>query len=170
DRPVRRQGMKPSTGLALLGIGLALAAFPVAVRAAAAAGWPVSANYLINTAGLVAFAAFLGQSWNLAGGYAGQTSFGHAVFFGTGAYVSSILHVRYGWNPWAAWPVATLSGAAVGWLIGALAFRAGLRGSYFALITLAFAEVFRILANSLPITRGSLGLFVKASPPVDHFQ
>jgi branched-chain amino acid transport system permease protein len=155
--------------------GLAAAAalaigFPLAVRWAAAAGWPVSANYLINTGGLIAFTAFLGQSWNLAGGFAGQTSFGHAAFFGTGAYVSSILHVRYGWNPWAAWPAAAAAGAAIGWLIGALAFRAGLKGSYFALITLAFAEVFRILANSLPITRGGLGLLIKADQRAANFQ
>ena len=162
--------MTRRAGLALLVAGLAVVALPIAVRAAAAAGWPVSANYLLNTAGLIAFAAFIGQSWNLAGGYAGQTSFGHAVFFGTGAYVSSILHVRYGWNPWLAWPVAALAGAAVGWLIGALAFRAGLRGSYFALITLAFAEVFRILANSLPITRGGLGLLIKADQRAANFQ
>jgi hypothetical protein len=71
-------------------------------------------NYAINIAFLILFAAFLGQSWNIAGGYAGQTSFGHVVFFGTGAYVSTILHVTHGWNPWLAWPVAIASGGLVG--------------------------------------------------------
>lgn len=119
-------------------------------------------NYLVTVGMLILFTAFLGQSWNLSGGFAGQTSFGHVVFFGTGAYCSAILQVTYGWNPWLAWPVAMLAGAAVGWMIATLSFRAGLKGSYFALITLAFAEVFRILANSVPFTRGGLGMLIKA--------
>ena len=123
-------------------------------------------NYLVNIGMLVFFTAFIGQSWNIAGGFAGQTSFGHVVFFGTGAYTSTILQVTYGWNPWLAWPVATAMGGAVGWMIAALSFRAGLRGSYFALITLAFAEVFRILANSVPFTKGGLGMLIKADQRV----
>jgi branched-chain amino acid transport system permease protein len=127
-------------------------------------------NYLITVGMLMFFSAFIGQSWNISGGFAGQTSFGHAVFFGTGAYTSTILHVTYGWNPWLAWLVAMAAGGAVGWMIAVLSFRAGLRGSYFALITLAFAEVFRILANSLPITRGGLGMLIKADARPENFQ
>ena len=64
---------------------------------AAAVIFPLLApNYLVNVAMLVFFTAFIGQSWNLAGGFAGQTSFGHVVFFGTGAYTSTILQVTYG--------------------------------------------------------------------------
>jgi len=58
----------------------------------------------------------------------------------------------------------------VGWLIGYLSFRAGLRGSYFALITLAFAEMLRIIANSVEITGGGLGLLIPAKPSVANFQ
>ncbi len=150
----------PGRALLLLGVGtLAALAYPLLVP-----------GYLVTVGMLVLFTAFLGQAWNLAGGFAGQTSFGHVVFFGTGAYVSTILHVSYGWNPWLAWPVAVLAGGVVGCAIAVLAFRAGLRGSYFALITLAFAEVFRILANSLPITRGGLGMLIKADPRLENFQ
>jgi len=127
-------------------------------------------NYLIDIGMLMFFSAFIGQAWNVSGGFAGQTSFGHAVFFGVGAYTSTILHVTYGWNPWLAWPVATTAGGVVGCLIAALSFRAGLRGSYFALITLAFAEVFRIAANSAPITRGGLGMLIKADARPENFQ
>lgn len=127
-------------------------------------------NYAVNLATMILFTAFLGQAWNIAGGFAGQTSFGHVVFFGTGAYASTILHVTYGWNPWVAWVAAAIAGGAVGVLIGVLSFRAGLRGSYFALITLAFAEVFRILANSVEFTRGGLGILIKAAPGVSNFQ
>lgn len=138
---------------------------------AAALTWPLLVpNYLVNIGMLVFFTAFLAQSWNIAGGFAGQTSFGHVVFFGTGAYTSTILQVTYGWNPWLAWPVATAMGGVVGWAIAVLSFRAGLRGSYFALITLAFAEVFRILANSLPFTKGGLGILIKADPRPTNFQ
>jgi len=127
-------------------------------------------NYLITVGMLMFFTAFIGQSWNVAGGFAGQTSFGHAVFFGVGAYTSTILHVSHGWNPWLAWPVAMAMGGAVGAGIAILSFRAGLRGSYFALITLAFAEVFRILANSVPFTRGGLGMLIKADQRPINFQ
>lgn len=127
-------------------------------------------NYLITVGMLIFFIAFLGQSWNVAGGFAGQTSFGHAVFFGVGAYTSTILHVSHGWNPWLAWPVATAMGGLVGAGIAFLSFRAGLRGSYFALITLAFAEVFRIVANSAAFTRGGLGMLIKADSRLENFQ
>jgi len=119
---------------------------------------------------LMFFTAFIGQSWNVSGGFAGQTSFGHAVFFGVGAYTSTILHVSYGWNPWLAWPVAMAMGGLVGAGIAILSFRAGLRGSYFALITLAFAEVFRIVANSAGFTRGGLGMLIKADSRLENFQ
>jgi ABC-type branched-subunit amino acid transport system ATPase component len=127
-------------------------------------------NYLITVGMLMFFTAFIGQSWNVSGGFAGQTSFGHAVFFGVGAYTSTILHVSHGWNPWLAWPVATAMGGLVGAGIAFLSFRAGLRGSYFALITLAFAEVFRIVANRRASPRGGLGMLIKADSRLENFQ
>jgi branched-chain amino acid transport system permease protein len=138
---------------------------------AAALVYPlVVPNYLITVGMLMFFAAFIGQSWNISGGFAGQTSFGHAVFFGVGAYTSTILQVSHGWNPWIAWVAATAMGGVVGCGIAVLSFRAGLRGSYFALITLAFAEVFRILANSVGFTRGGLGMLIKADQRPINFQ
>ncbi|MEI6204036.1 MAG: branched-chain amino acid ABC transporter permease [Enhydrobacter sp.] len=127
-------------------------------------------NYLITVGMLMFFSAFIGQAWNVSGGFAGQTSFGHAVFFGTGAYTSTILQVTHGWNPWISWIAAVAMGALVGCLIAMLAFRAGLRGSYFALITLAFAEVFRILANSVGFTHGGLGMLIKADARPENLQ
>ena len=64
--------------------------------------WIFTSNYAVNWGMLVLFTAFLGQSWNVSGGFAGQMSFGHAAFFGTGAYAYSILAVSYGINP--GWP------------------------------------------------------------------
>jgi branched-chain amino acid transport system permease protein len=119
---------------------------------------------------LALFYAFIGQSWNIAGGFAGQLSFGHVVFFGAGAYASTILQLRFGFSPWLGLPASAVAGASVGLVIGFLSFRAGLKGSYFALITLAFAEVLRIVANSVEITGGGLGMLIPAKAGAANFQ
>ena len=129
-----------------------------------------SSPFLVNFGVLALFYAFIGQSWNIAGGFAGQLSFGHVVFFGAGAYASTILQLRYGLNPWLGLPVSALAGAVVGGIIGFLSFRAGLKGSYFALITLAFAEVLRILVNSVEFTGGGLGMLIPAKIGAANFQ
>lgn len=129
-----------------------------------------SSNFAINFGVMALFYAFIGQSWNIAGGFAGQLSFGHVVFFGAGAYASTILQMRFGFNPWLGLPASALAGAVVGFVIAFLSFRAGLKGSYFALITLAFAEVLRIIANSVEITGGGLGMLIPAKPSVANFQ
>jgi len=92
------------------------------------------------------------------------------VFFGVGAYASSILQLKLGANAWIGLPAGAAAGAIVGALIAALSFRAGLRGSYFALITLAFAEAFRILTNSVGFTGGGVGLLVPLKPGVANLQ
>lgn len=126
--------------------------------------------FMINFGVLALFYAFIGQAWNIAGGFAGQLSFGHVVFFGAGAYASTILQMRFGFNPWFGLPISALAGALVGWVIAVLSFRAGLKGSYFALITLAFAEVLRIVANSVEITGGGLGMLIPAKPSMANLQ
>lgn len=119
-----------------------------------------SSSFMVNFGVLALFYAFIGQSWNISGGFAGQLSFGHVAFFGVGAYASTIVQMRFGFSPWLGLPVAALAGALVGGVIAVLSFRAGLRGSYFALITLAFAEVLRIVSNSISITGGGLGMLI----------
>ncbi|HXJ09757.1 MAG TPA: branched-chain amino acid ABC transporter permease [Burkholderiales bacterium] len=130
----------------------------------------VTSGSLLNLFVMVLYATLLGQSWNILAGFGGQFSFGHAVFFGTGAYASAVLQAKFGWNAWAALPAAIALGAAAGAFIGALSFRYGLRGSYFALVTLAFAEVFRVLANNLPFTGMGVGLMLKLEPGALNFQ
>ena len=120
----------------------------------------VDSGYLLNAIIMTLYAALLGQAWNILGGFGGMFSFGHAVFFGTGAYAMAVLQVKFGWNAWLALPAAMALGAAVGAFIGALSFRYGLRGSYFALVTLAFAEVFRVLANTFQFTGAGVGMMV----------
>ena len=129
-----------------------------------------STSFMVNFGVLALFYAFIGQSWNIAGGFAGQLSFGHVVFFGAGAYASTILQLRFGMNPWLGLPASAIAGGIVGGIIGFLSFRAGLKGSYFALITLAFAEVLRILVNSVEFTGGGLGLLIPAKIGANNFQ
>jgi branched-chain amino acid transport system permease protein len=87
--------------------------------------------------------AFIGVAWNLMGGYAKQLSLGHAAYFGLGAYTSTILEIRFGISPWlgmvAGGVVAMLASLPIGWLC----FR--LRGPYFAIATIATAQVLMLL-------------------------
>ena len=119
---------------------------------------------------LTAVSALLGQGWNIAGGFGGLTSFGHAMFFGVGAYAAAILQTRYGLNPWLGLPAAAALGFTLGGVVGWAAFRAGLRGSYFALATLAVAEALRILANSLDYTQAGRGILVPLRVAAGNFQ
>lgn len=116
------------------------------------------------------YAGLLAQAWNLLGGYGGQMSFGHALFFGVGAYAQAAAQISGGINPWVALPLSIAAAAAVGLFVGALTFRYGLKGSYFALVTLAFAEVFRILAVSVGFTGGGVGLMLPLRESVANLQ
>jgi branched-chain amino acid transport system permease protein len=109
---------------------------------------------------LTLYSTLLAQSWNLLGGYGGQFSFGHAAFFGVGAYVQVIAQNTGGLDAWTALALAISGAAAMGLLVGALSFRYGLKGSYFALVTLAFAEVLRIGAVSVDFTGGGVGMML----------
>jgi branched-chain amino acid transport system permease protein len=122
--------------------------------------WGLESGVWLTTVMMALYAALLAQAWNLLGGYGGQFSFGHALFFGVGAYAQVILQVSHGVNAWLALLLALLLAAAVGLFVGALSFRYGLKGSYFALVTLAFAEVFRIVALSVPFTGGGVGMML----------
>ncbi len=136
----------------LLGWALLLVALGLAPLAITSGRW-------IGFMELTLFAAVLGQGWNVLGGYGGQYSFGNALFFGTGAYLQALLQFKFGWSPWAALWIAIAGGVLVGAFVGYLSFRYGLRGSYFALITLAFAEAFHVLSGSLiGITEGGRGV------------
>ncbi len=120
----------------------------------------MTSGVALNFVMMALYAALLAQAWNILGGFGGQFSFGHALFFGTGAYVQAIAQLQWGLNPWAALPLGIVVSTGVGIFVGALSFRFGLKGSYFALVTLAFAEVFRILALSVPFTGAGVGLMV----------
>ncbi len=98
----------------------------------------VLSSYAITVFIFIFFYAYLGQAWNIVGGYAGQLSAGHAAFVGVGAYTSAMLSMQLGLTPWIGMFVGGLLSAALGAVIGFLGFRFGLRGFYFVLLTVAF--------------------------------
>ncbi len=124
----------------------------------------------LNFVMMALYAALLAQAWNILGGFGGQFSFGHALFFGTGAYIQAIAQLQFGLNPWLALALAVAGSAAIGLMVGGLTFRYGLKGSYFALVTLAFAEVFRILALSVPFTGAGVGLMIPLAESFTNMQ
>jgi branched-chain amino acid transport system permease protein len=109
---------------------------------------------------------FLAQSWNIMCGYTGQLSFGHAVFFGLGAYSSSLLFIKTGTSPWIGMLVGGILALLLGVLIGYFSFRYSLRGVYFAFGTMAIAEIFRLLVNVCEkFTYGAEGILL---PLIGH--
>jgi branched-chain amino acid transport system permease protein len=145
----------------------AIAAFAAGV---ALLTWVLDSGVWLTFVMLTLYATLLAQAWNILGGYGGQFSFGHALFFGCGAYVQAIAQLQGGLNAWVALALAVVVAGAVGLFVGALTFRYGLKGSYFALVTLAFAEVFRILAVSVEFTGGGVGLMLPLQESVANLQ
>ena len=92
----------------------------------------------LRMATLVFLFATMGHGWNVLGGFGGQISIGHGLYFGLGAYTSAVLSVRFGVNPWLGLPVVILVPTLCGVLIGVPCFR--LRGHYFVIATLVVAE------------------------------
>src|SRR6266404_2427539 len=103
----------------------------------------VKSSFAIDIFIRILLFSFIGVAWNLMGGYAKQLSLGHAAYFGLGAYTSTILEIDFGVSPW----IGMLAGGVIATLaslpIGALCFR--LRGPYFAIATIATAQVLMLL-------------------------
>jgi branched-chain amino acid transport system permease protein len=117
-------------------------------------------QFLLSLAILTLYWAFLGNAWNIMGGYAGQFSFGHAVFYGIGAYTSTVLLVDYRISPWVGMLVGALLAGIFGLAMGYLLFRFGIRGHFFALGTFAVAEMMRLVATELEFINTSIGIHI----------
>jgi len=109
-----------------------------------------------NLAILMLMAAQLGVAWNIIGGYAGQVSLGQAAFYGLGAYTSTLLFTRLGLSPWLAIPAGGLLSAGISVLIGWSCFR--LKGHYFAMATIAVAEIIQIVFTNWEYAGAAVGL------------
>jgi branched-chain amino acid transport system permease protein len=135
---------------------MGLAALFVALLAA-----PWLANdYLLTVLIIILYFAYTGQAWNVMMGFAGQLSLGHAIYVGLGGYASAALYVHFGIGPWIGLAAAIAVAVACGALLGFLAFRFGVAGVYFAILTIAFAEFARIGFDHFSWLGGSSGFFL----------
>ena len=138
----------PRLYLPLVGI-LVLAMLPVIVTNA----------YYLNVLNLILLFACTGMAWNILGGYARQVSLGHSIFFGLGAYTSTLLQVHWRISPWIGMILGGLVAVGVGYLVGKSVFR--LRGHYFAVATIAMSQITRLLfIKFYRVTGGAEGLSV----------
>ena len=137
--------------------GLALLALLLA--ALLAAPW-LANDYLLTVLIIILYFAYTGQAWNVMMGFAGQLSLGHALYVGLGAYTTAALYVHFGIGPWLGLPAAIAVAVAAGAVIGFLAFRFGVGGVYFAILTIAFAEFARIGFDHFRWVGGSSGFFL----------
>jgi branched-chain amino acid transport system permease protein len=113
--------------------------------------------YLLRIFTLTSIFAILAASWDLLSGYTGQLNFGHALFFGVGAYAAALLNKHAGIPPWGTIPLGALGAVLSGLIIGIPCLR--LRGTYLALTTLAFPIILMGIVFALPnITGGELGI------------
>lgn len=113
--------------------------------------------YFLDTLILILLWGALAGAWNVAGGYAGQVSLGHAAFFGLGAYCAVLLTVFWDFSPWIGMLLGATLSTIAGLVIGYLSNR--LRGPYFALATIAFAQMLLIVFSRWrAVTMGSEGL------------
>ena len=117
-------------------------------------------RYTLSILILVLYAAYLGQAWNVMMGFAGLLSIGHALYVGLGAYAAAALFVHFGVPPLLGLFPGIALAAAAGAVIGWLGFRFRIAGVYFALLTIAFAEVARIGFDHIDWLGGSGGLFI----------
>lgn len=117
-------------------------------------------RFLLSLALLILFWAYLGNAWNIMSGYTGLFSFDHAMFYGIGAYTSTVLLVDYSVSPWIGMLVGALFGGLFGAFVGYLLARFGVRGHFFALGTFAIAEMVRLLATELGFINTSIGIHI----------
>ena len=136
-----------------------LALLLVLLVALIAAPW-LANDYLLTVLITILYFAYTGQAWNVMMGFAGQLSLGHAIYVGLGAYATAALYVHFCIGPWLGLPVAIAVAVVFGAIIGFLAFRFGVAGVYFAILTIAFAEFARIGFDHFTWVGGSSGIFL----------
>jgi branched-chain amino acid transport system permease protein len=123
----------------------------------------VVGSFALSVATLILYFAYTGQAWNVMMGFAGQLSLGHSLYVGVGAYAAGALFYHYEIGPWAGLWLAIALCVLLGLTIGFLAFRFGISGVYFALLTIAFAEFTRIGFDHIDWLGGPGGMFLRVA-------
>jgi len=135
--------------IVLIILGILFVIFPLIIRS----------SYYQHIVIIIFMWVVIGSSWNLLAGYTGQVSFGHAIFFGVGAYTAGLCVTKLGISPWWGMLFGGLVAMAIGLFVGWVCFR--LRGPYFALATLAGGEIIRLIAtNWESLTDGMVGILI----------
>lgn len=127
--------------------------------------WGLRDNYVMDLFILASLYALWGVAWNMNAGFAGLLSLGHALYIGTGAYAVAYLYAAFGVSPWLGAPIGVALAVLMALGIGYLSFRYGLRGHYFALVTLAFSEIGFLLVSSTTALGRSDGLVLPLKQP-----
>ena len=118
----------------------------------------VKSDYYLHMFILGFMYSVLGLAWNFIGGEAGQVSFGQAIFFGVGAYVSSAVSVKLGLSPWLGMVVGGVAAATLAILIGMPTFK--IKGFYFTIATLAMGEIAVVLMRRVEYLGGARGFMI----------
>lgn len=118
-------------------------------------------EYLLEVLIISFWFAYLGSCWNIVGGYTGLLSLGHGSFVGIGAYTSTLLFLHLGLSPWLGMIAGGLLASVAGAAIGFLSFRFKVRGVYFSLITMATAEILRLVFEHSDSLGATVGIFIK---------
>ena len=127
-------------------------------------------KYTLGIFVMIFYYAYLGQSWNILTGYTGHISLGHALYVGVGAYTSTYLAMVYGLSPWIGMFIGGVIAALIATFLGFLGFRFGLRGVYFVILTIAFAEITRLIVSHVEALGSFSGIFLDFKPSFANFQ
>jgi len=127
-------------------------------------------NYALGIFVMIFFWAYVGQSWNVLTGYTGHISLGHALYLGIGAYATTFLAQTFGLTPWVGMFLGGFIAVAIALFLGFLGFRFGLRGVYFVIMTIAFAELTRLAVSHIEALGSFTGIFLDFNPSFYNFQ
>jgi branched-chain amino acid transport system permease protein len=127
-------------------------------------------NYALGIFVMIFFWAYVGQSWNVLTGYTGHISLGHALYVGIGAYATTYLSQTFGLTPWLGMILGGMIAVAIALFLGFLGFRFGLRGVYFVIMTIAFAELARLAVSHMEALGSFTGIFLDFNPSFYNFQ
>jgi branched-chain amino acid transport system permease protein len=119
---------------------------------------------------MIFFYAYLGQSWNILTGYTGVISLGHSIYVGIGAYMTFLLTLTLGLSPWIGMWIGGIAAGLIGLVIGYFGFRFGMKGVYFVLLTISFAEIGRLIVLHLKVFGSFQGLFITPQFSFANFQ
>ena len=127
-------------------------------------------NYTLGIFVMIFYWAYVGQSWNVLTGYTGHISLGHALYIGIGAYATTYLAQTIGLTPWIGMFLSGFVAVGIALFLGFLGFRFGIRGVYFVIMTIAFAEITRLAVSHIEALGSFTGIFLDFNPSFYNFQ